>query len=172
VAGDVTAAPRPLESAPVTCRTTGHCPSQVVTPTSRTLPLALQRNLCQVKRRLLRAFWRVVNPPTRLLAGIAPWWVLLETTGNRTGRTRRTPLAAGPVVDGEMLLIAVHGRCGWVRNIEAQPAVRLRHRGRTHESTATVQPFDPELARRFNVYARSGPRIAGIDPVIVRVSLR
>ena len=125
----------------------------------------------RVKRGVLRVFWRLVNPPTRLVAGVAPWWVLLETTGNRTGLTRRTPLAAGPVADGEMLLIAVHGRCGWVRNIEAQPAVRLRHRGRLYDSTATVEAFDADLARRFNLYARSGPRIAGIDPVIVRVRM-
>jgi len=126
----------------------------------------------RLKRAVLRVFWRLVNPPTRLLAGIAPWWVLLETTGNRTGLTRRTPLAAGPVTDGEMLLIAVHGGCGWVRNVQAQPHVRLRHRGRVHEATALVEDFDPDRARSFNFYARSGPRIAGIDPVIVRVRFR
>ncbi len=28
------------------------------------------------------------------------------------------------------------------------------------------------IARRFNGYARSGPRMLGIDPVLVRVELR
>jgi deazaflavin-dependent oxidoreductase (nitroreductase family) len=124
-----------------------------------------------VRRRLFRLFWRVVNPPTRLLAGAAPWWVLLETTGNRTGRKRRTPLAAGPMEDHAMLLIAVHGRAsGWVRNISAEPKVRVKHRRQRHEGIASVLPFDPELARRFNLYARMGPPLAGIDPVIVRIS--
>src|SRR3954471_15680785 len=90
----------------------------------------LMRARDRVKRAALRAFWRVVNPLARPLAGVVPWWVLLETVGNRTGATRRTPLAAGPMDGGAMLLIAVHGRAsGWVRNIEAQPQVRLRHRG-------------------------------------------
>lgn len=119
---------------------------------------------------MLRLFWRVVNPLARPLAGLAPWWVLVETTGNRTGRLRLTPLAAGPSDDGAMLLIAVHGRSsGWVRNIEAQPSVRMRHRGRWQQATATVEPFDRDVARRFNLYARMGPPLAGIDPLIVRV---
>jgi deazaflavin-dependent oxidoreductase (nitroreductase family) len=126
-----------------------------------------------VRRRLFRAFWRVVNPVTRPVAGWVPWWVLLETTGNRTGRRRLTPLAAGPTDGGTMLLIAVHGRSsGWVRNIEAQPAVRMRHRGRWLEATAAAEPFDAMLARRFNVYARMGPPLAGIDPLIVRIRPR
>jgi deazaflavin-dependent oxidoreductase (nitroreductase family) len=123
-----------------------------------------------VKRKLLVVFWRAVNPMTRLLAGWAPWWVLLETTGNKTGRVRRTPLAPGPT-DGEgALLIAVHGwRSGWVRNVAVQPAVRVKHRGRWRTATASVEDFDDEAVRAFSRYARSGPRIAGIDPLLVRL---
>jgi deazaflavin-dependent oxidoreductase (nitroreductase family) len=122
---------------------------------------------------LFRAFWWVVNPLTRPLAGIAPWWVLLETTGNRTGRTRTTPLAAGPLVDGAMLLIAVHGQSsGWVRNVAAKSSVRLKHRRRWRDAVATVEPFDRDVARQFSLYARMGPPLAGIDPVIVRVRFR
>lgn len=110
---------------------------------------------------------------TRPLAGLAPWWVLLETTGNRTGLRRTTPLAAGPTTGEEMLLIAVHGRAsGWVRNALAHPDVRVKHRRRWSDATATVEPFDRELARTFNVYARMGPPMAGIDPVIVRIRFR
>ena len=38
------------------------------------------------------------------LAGLAPWWVVLETKGRRTGRQRRTPLANGPF-DGLSILV-------------------------------------------------------------------
>jgi deazaflavin-dependent oxidoreductase (nitroreductase family) len=122
-----------------------------------------------LRRSMMKAFWRAVNPIARPLAGVAPWWVLVETVGHRTGVVRRTPLAAGPTDDTEMLLIAVHGRLsGWVRNLEADPHVRLRHRGRWRGAQAIIEPLRPELLIRFNAYARSGPRLVGIDPVLVR----
>ena len=34
-------------------------------------------------------FWRLVNPITRPLAGFAPWWVLVETTGLKEGAKSR-----------------------------------------------------------------------------------
>ena len=120
-----------------------------------------------------RIFWRIVNPPTRGLAGIAPWWVLLETRGRKTGMPRTTPLARGPV-DGDVVWLAsVHGRhAHWVRNLEATPDVRIKLSGRWHDAHATVHAYDETTARRFNAYARSGPRTLGIDPVLVRVELR
>src|SRR5947208_17177084 len=73
----------------------------------------------RVKRHVAVLFWRLVNPPTRLLAGIVPWWVLVETLGRRTGKTRRTPIATGPVDDTGVWLIAAHGRhAAWVKNLE------------------------------------------------------
>src|SRR3954451_17906984 len=120
-------------------------------------------------RSLVVGFWRVVNPPTRLLAGFAPWWVLVETTGRRTGKIRRTPLAAGPRDADGMTVIAVHGRhSGWVLNAEAAPAVRLRHKGRWHSAQAEIRPVDRETLRRFGLYPRSGIRLVGRDPVLVR----
>lgn len=117
-------------------------------------------------------FWKIVNPPTRPLAGWAPWWVLLETTGRRTGLPRATPLARGPV-DGEVVwLMSVHGQhAAWVRNLEAKPEVRIKLSGHWHRARATVRPYDETAAARFNAYARSGPRTLGIDPVLVRVQL-
>jgi hypothetical protein len=38
-----------------------------------------------------------MNPLPLRLAGIAPWWVILETTGRRTGLPRRVPPAGGPL---------------------------------------------------------------------------
>jgi deazaflavin-dependent oxidoreductase (nitroreductase family) len=120
-----------------------------------------------------RAFWGIVNPLNRRLAGYAPWWVLLEARGRRSGTPRTFPLARGPV-DGDVLwLISVHGRhADWVRNVEAAPEVRVELSGRWHTGSASVHDYDPAIARRFNAYARSGPRTLGIDPVLVRVELR
>lgn len=122
------------------------------------------------RRRLHILFWRVVNPPTRPLAGILPWWILLETTGCRTGRMHRVPLATGPTDPTGMWLNAVHGRhAAWIQNVDLHPAVRMRVRGRWRDGTATIHPFDPQIAARFNRYARSGPAFMGIDPLLVRV---
>jgi len=119
------------------------------------------------------AWWRIVNPPTRPLAGWAPWWVLLETTGRRSGRPRRVPLARGPVDGGGVAwLIAVHGEhASFVRNIRAEPHVRLKMRGRWRSARASIEPYDSAVARRFNAYARPGPRTLGIEPRLVRVEL-
>ena len=122
------------------------------------------------RRRLAVGLWRVLNPVNKLAAGWAPWWVLVETTGRRTGRRRTTPLAAGPGDSGHMWLLAVHGRhSGWVCNLTAQPAVRIRHRGRWRQATASLRPIDPEVVRTFNRYARTGPKVFGIDPCLVRI---
>lgn len=69
-------------------------------------------------------FWKILNPLTRGLAGFAPWWVLLETVGRRTGKRRLTPFASGPFDGRRLLLIAVHGEhSGFAHNIAAEPHV-------------------------------------------------
>lgn len=86
---------------------------------------------------------------------------------------RRTPLARGPADQDAVWLTSVHGRhAAWVRNIAASPDVRIKLSGRWHPARATVHDYDQAIGRRFNAYARSGPRMLGIDPVLVRVELR
>jgi deazaflavin-dependent oxidoreductase (nitroreductase family) len=125
-----------------------------------------------VKRALAKVFWRVFNPISRRLAGIAPWWVVLETTGRKSGRPRQAPLARGPVDGNVTWVIAVHGpHAGFVNNIQANPAVRLRLRGRWRHGTASVHPMDPAIVSRFSAYGRSGPATLGMDPALVRIEL-
>jgi deazaflavin-dependent oxidoreductase (nitroreductase family) len=101
-----------------------------------------------------------------------PWLVVLETTGRRSGKPRRTPLARGPIEEGIAWLIAVHGRHStWVRNLESSPQVRMQVALRWQTGTASVLLLDPKTLKRFNLYARSGPRTLGIDPLLVRVDL-
>lgn len=128
--------------------------------------------LDRIRRKLALGFWRLANPVARRLAGVAPWWVVLETTGRRSGRPRRVPLARGPV-DGQVAwLIAVHGsHASFAHNIAAEPRVRLKLRGRWRDGTATLARLDPAVVGRFNLYARMGPRTMGVDPKLVRIEL-
>jgi deazaflavin-dependent oxidoreductase (nitroreductase family) len=66
---------------------------------------------------LVNLAWRLGIPP--------PGDALLETTGRRTGKLRRTPVCDG--LDGETFwLISQHGRRSeWMQNIEADPRVRI-----------------------------------------------
>lgn len=117
-------------------------------------------------------FWRIVNPLARSLVGLAPWWVILETKGRRSGRTRRTPLARGPIDGQIMWLIAVHGEhASFVRNIGSDPHVRLKVGRRWHQGTASISEFDSEVVRRFSRYAQLGPRTLGIEPKLLRIAL-
>ncbi len=119
-----------------------------------------------------RKLWKVLNPITRPLAGYAPWWVLLETTGRRSGQRRFTPFANGPIRDGALRLIAVHGDAsGFAHNIRALPAVRVKRRGRWLDGTAELVEVTPELVEGFSRYARSGLRTFGDQPRILRVDL-
>lgn len=125
-----------------------------------------------MKRGTARTFWTILNPVIRRVAGYAPWWVLLETTGRRTGRTRRTPLANGPFAGGELVLIAVHGeRSDFVRNIAADPRVRVQRRGRWRHGTARIDDVDATIVTRFSRYARLGLHTFGDSPKLVRIDL-
>jgi deazaflavin-dependent oxidoreductase (nitroreductase family) len=117
-------------------------------------------------------FWRLFNPIARWLAGVAPWWVVLETTGRRSGKARRVPLARGPVEGSTAWLISVHGsHAAFAKNIAANPRVRLKLRGRWRNGRAEVQRLDDDVLRRFSAYARLGPRTMGIDSKLIRVEL-
>jgi deazaflavin-dependent oxidoreductase (nitroreductase family) len=74
---------------------------------------------------------RLINPIVLLADDLGlppPGDALLETTGRRTGVPRRTPVCDG--LDGETFwLVAQRGRrADWVRNIQANPRVRVKVR--------------------------------------------
>ena len=65
----------------------------------------------------------------QLLAGLPV--VFVKTTGRRSGRPRTTPLVAMPIGDTLALLGTNFGRPatpGWVLNLDADPAARVRYR--------------------------------------------
>jgi deazaflavin-dependent oxidoreductase (nitroreductase family) len=125
----------------------------------------------RIRRIVARLVW-VMNPVAVRLAGLAPWWVVLETTGRKSGEPRRVPLARGPVVGKTTWLIAVHGtHAAFVKNLMAHPDVRIRIRRTWISGRAAVEPMDSAKLSEFSIYARTGPRTIGIDPVLVRIDL-
>jgi deazaflavin-dependent oxidoreductase (nitroreductase family) len=81
-----------------------------------------------------------------------PGYALLETIGRKSDKTRRTPVGNG-CVGGQFWIVAEHGRkAGYVRNIEANPRVRLKlregFRSRWHTGTTHILPDDDPRARQ------------------------
>jgi deazaflavin-dependent oxidoreductase (nitroreductase family) len=100
---------------------------------------------------------------------------LLETTGRRSGLPRHTPVGNGLAGD-TFWIVAVHGeQADFVRNIRAQPAVRVKVRGSWRNGSATVLPDDDTDARlRAHPYqwdAAIARRMA-TSPVTVRIDLQ
>jgi deazaflavin-dependent oxidoreductase (nitroreductase family) len=130
------------------------------------------------KRRLITAFQvRVFNPPIRALAarGLAPGIALLETTGAKSGKPRRTPVSNGfDRATNTFWIVAEMGRkAAYVRNIEAEPRVRVRVRGRWRSGTAQVADGEDARARLRSISRlnAAGVRAMGTDLTVVRVDL-
>jgi deazaflavin-dependent oxidoreductase (nitroreductase family) len=124
-------------------------------------------------RPLLRAYWKMVNPLVRPLAGFVPGWAILETTGRRTGRAHRVPVGGRRRRDSFWCL-AGHGRkADYVLNIEANPRVRVRTHGRWRRGTAHVLTDDDPRRRLFRLNPANGIFIllAGSDVMTVRIDL-
>lgn len=133
-----------------------------------------------MKRRLVRFFQKyVVNPPVRLALrlGVAPpTHALLETTGRRSGLLRRTPVGNGLSPDGRTFwIVAEHGhQAAYVRNIEADPQVRVLVGRRWRTGLAHVLPDDDPRARLRTVGRRINAamvRAMGTELLTVRVDL-
>jgi deazaflavin-dependent oxidoreductase (nitroreductase family) len=60
----------------------------------------------------------------------------LEVRGRRTRKPRRVPLKV-LVVDGERYVVSLYGDSGWVRNLRAHPAARLRFGRHVDDVVAT-----------------------------------
>jgi deazaflavin-dependent oxidoreductase (nitroreductase family) len=124
------------------------------------------------KRRVVTIFQRyLLNPVTRPLFGYLPGMVLLETKGRRSGRPRRTPV--GGRLEGDTLwIVAEHGRrANYVRNIEADAAVRARIRGRWRTGRASVLPSDDPRKRLRLTPNDLMVRLVGTDLLTVRIDL-
>jgi deazaflavin-dependent oxidoreductase (nitroreductase family) len=120
---------------------------------------------------------RVVNRVQKYVANPlmrnVPMQTLLETTGRSSGMPRRTPIG-GRKVGEQFWLVSEFGTDSqYVKNIEANPRVRVRVRGRWHTGTAHLLPDDDARARlrslpRFNSAAVNA---VGTNLLTIRVDL-
>ncbi|MGW2083899.1 nitroreductase/quinone reductase family protein [Streptomyces sp. NPDC001880] len=112
----------------------------------------------------------VVNP----LARRSRSQTLLETTGRTSGLPRRTPVG-GRRTDQEFWLVSEFGeKSQYIRNIRADPRVRVRIAGRWHDGIAHPLPEDDARARLRTLprYNSAVVRAVGADLMTVRVDLR
>jgi deazaflavin-dependent oxidoreductase (nitroreductase family) len=93
---------------------------------------------------------RVVNPLVRWLSerGLLPsGTALLETTGRRSGQPRRTPVGNGLRGD-QFWIVTEHGwHANYVKNIAANPRVRVKVGRRWLSGVATILEDDDPVAR-------------------------
>jgi deazaflavin-dependent oxidoreductase (nitroreductase family) len=130
-----------------------------------------------MKRELVTAFQRhLLNPFVRTAdrVGVLPRSAaILETTGRKSGRPRRTPVGNG--LEGDTFwLVAEHGYASsYVRNIQANPRVRVKAGGRWRSGTAHLLPEeDPrERQRRMNRLNAAAVRLVGTDLLVIRIDL-
>nr|WP_156738311.1 MULTISPECIES: nitroreductase family deazaflavin-dependent oxidoreductase [unclassified Mycobacterium] len=122
-----------------------------------------------VKRQVVHRVQRLlVNPVGRKMPG-----VILETTGRKSGQARRTAVG-GRVVGNQFWMVSEHGEhSDYVRNIKADPAVRLRIGGRWRSGTAHLLPDDDPLRRLGDLPRLNSAvvRLMGSDLLTIRVDL-
>ncbi|MGW0330323.1 nitroreductase/quinone reductase family protein [Streptomyces sp. NPDC003011] len=124
----------------------------------------------ELKYRAVAAFQRRVGNP---VLGRLPLQTVLETTGRTSGLPRRTPVGGRRTGDSFWLVSEFGERSQYVRNIKADPRVRVRIRGRWYAGTAHLMPDDDPAARlrtlpRLN---SAGVRLLGAGLLTVRVDL-
>lgn len=109
-----------------------------------------------MKRRIVHALQKyLLNPPIKTLFALGvvpPGYALLETTGRKTRKPRRTPVGDGRVGD-QFWIVAEHGtKAGYIRNIAANARVRVKVReglrARWYTGTAHVLSDDDPRERQ------------------------
>ena len=130
------------------------------------------------KRRITTTLGKyLVNPIVKAAVAVRlapPSYVILETTGRKSGQPRRTPV--GTRLDGNTLwLVAEHGRrANYVRNIEANPRIRVKVRGKWRSGTAHTLPDDNPQERLRKIGLRFNGavvQIMGTELLPVRIDL-
>jgi deazaflavin-dependent oxidoreductase (nitroreductase family) len=128
-----------------------------------------------LERRILRLQNRLINPLVAWLIARGlepPTYAVLETVGRRTGRVRRVPVANGLDRDTFWLFAALGERSAYVRNLRADPRVRIKARParlrdglRSRWRTGTAHPLpddDAEARHRALGRGRPGYRLDGV----------
>jgi deazaflavin-dependent oxidoreductase (nitroreductase family) len=126
--------------------------------------------MASARDRITNAFQKnVVNPLMRAM----PFQTLLETTGRKSGEPRRTPLG-GRRVGNQFWFVSEFGdRSQYVKNIQADPSVRVRLKGKWHKGVAHLLPDDDaqERLRSLPGFNSMGVRTFGTNLLTIRVDL-
>ncbi|WP_198965335.1 nitroreductase/quinone reductase family protein [Mycobacterium shottsii] len=125
--------------------------------------------LRDLKRRVVHRMQKlVVNPIGRQLPV-----TMLETIGRKSGQPRHTAVG-GKLVDNQFWMVSEHGEhSDYVRNIKANPAVRVRLDGEWRSGTAHLLPDDDPLRRLANLPRLNTAvvRAIGSELLSIRVDL-
>lgn len=101
-------------------------------------------------------------------------FALLETTGRRSGQPRHTPVGNG-LADDTFWLIAAHGsQSDYVRNLLADPRVRVKVAGQWRAGTAVPLPDDDVVARSRTLpykWDAAIGRLMASRPLTIRIDL-
>jgi deazaflavin-dependent oxidoreductase (nitroreductase family) len=129
------------------------------------------------KYRMVTTLERGSNRLIRLALsmGFAPRaFALLETTGRRTGLARHTPVGNGQAGD-TFWLVSAHGtQADYVRNLQAEPRVRVKAGGTWRRGTAVVLPGDDPIARSRTLpyqWDAAIGRMMASAPLTIRIDL-
>ncbi len=119
---------------------------------------------------------RLVNPLVRPLTRsglLGPATALLETTGRSSGRPRQTPVGNGLRGD-KFWIVTEHGWSShYVKNIQANPSVRVRVGRRWYAGVAHIlEDDDPyERMRKLKRANDVAVRAIGTQHLVIRVDL-
>ena len=106
--------------------------------------------------------------------GLLRTHALLETTGRKSGLPRCVPVGNG--LRGDVFwIVSEHGRgADYVKNMEANPRVRVKVGGKWREGTAHLLPDDDVRARMKELGRPTNDamvRVVGSDLMTVRIDL-
>ncbi|MEX0874467.1 MAG: nitroreductase/quinone reductase family protein [Actinomycetota bacterium] len=123
------------------------------------------------KRTSVVAFQKYfLNPLTKLFAGRGGL-ILLETTGRKSGKRRRTPMGGRREGDTVWIVAEQGTHANYVRNIQADPRVRVKVGGKWRTGTARTVPSDDARARSKGSINGFMVRVVGTELLSVRVDL-
>jgi deazaflavin-dependent oxidoreductase (nitroreductase family) len=114
-----------------------------------------------------RLFWRLIHigPRAAYAVGLGPiigrFVLLLTTVGRKSGRPRVTPLVYQERGDTILVASARGLSADWLRNLQANPRVRVRVGRRSFEAVAKATTDGEKIADYLESLMARNPRIFG-----------
>lgn len=115
----------------------------------------------------------LVNPVAKHLAGRVGWLALLETKGRKSGEPRLNPVGNGLRGD-TFWIVAEHGaHANYVKNLMADPRVRVKVKGTWLSGKAVPMPEDDVDARlkTLRPFNSAIVQAARTTPMTIRIDL-